>query len=200
MLQLPAAQGRGNPHLPRGNAISAGSCEMHPAVGSVNTTAMQTVTKGFMVWNKPEVAVAGGNRTQQNLLQSISPQWDDLIQKNAEKTNCSTGEVNKHWVKNGIYGCKIEICVTTSSLNWECWEDTVTQILTEILVKHMKGINKILVWWSTPEARTETVWIWCLQLFPNHSYFSCPWSVFFILFLIWTPWYCIHANQSSSIP
>lgn len=143
MLQLPAAQGGGNSHLPSGNAISAESCEMHPAVGSINTSAVQTILKGFMVWNKPEVAVAGDNRTQQNLLQS--PLSGTTVQKNAEESNCSTGEVNKHCVKNGIYGCEREICVTTSALNWEFWKDTVIKILTEISVKYMKGINKIQV-------------------------------------------------------
>lgn len=110
---------------------------MHPAVGSVNTSAVQTISKGFMVWNNAEVAVAGDNRTQQSLLQS--PLRGTTVQKNAEKNNCSTGKVNKHCVKNGIYGCKREMCITASSLNWEFWRDTVIKILTEILSQIHEG-------------------------------------------------------------
>lgn len=67
----------------------------------VNTSAVQAMSKWVMVWNKTEVAVAGGDRTKQNL---NNPHVMGLLARMLKKTpNCNTANVNKSCIKNGMY-------------------------------------------------------------------------------------------------
>lgn len=74
----------------------------------VNTSAVQAMSKWFMVWSKTEVAVAGNDRTQKNL---NNPHLMGLLSRTLKKKIIVTQvKLTKTVLKmEYIYGCKLYI-------------------------------------------------------------------------------------------